>query len=110
MRLGRRVELILVVMAWMLAGCAGGSGDETPAASTIDYVAAVRPLAYDNAYAACLGHSLTSLAYEFGVSGATAAAAARDWARRSQRDVRMRHAAYRGCRDALWESAGAASR
>jgi len=109
MRLDRRIELILVVVAWIVAGCTAGSGGEAPSTPTLDYVSAVRPLAYDNAYAACSGHSLTSLAYEFDVSAATVAAAARNWAQRTQRDARMRHAAYRGCRDALWKSAGAAS-
>jgi len=110
MRLDRRIELMAAFVVWIAAGCAGESDDAARPASTIDYVSAVRPLAYDNAYAACSGHSLTTLAYEFDVSGVSVAAAARSWARRNQRDARMRPAAYLGCRDALSKSARAESR
>ena len=75
------------------------------AGTTYDYVTAVRPLAYDNARAACRGHSLTSLAYEYATSGRTFTTAARSWARRNQPDVRLRDVSYRGCRDGLRETA-----
>ena len=103
MCLDRRIgPFVLVALA--LVGCGGGA---TPAAErqpTYDYVTAVRPLAYDNAYAACNGHSLTSLAYEYGSSGSNVAAAARSWARRNQPDLRLRAVSYRGCRDGLRET------
>ena len=100
----------MLLVALIVAGCSAGTDSTPRRTGTLDYVSSVRPLAYDNAYAACSGHSLTSLAYEFGVSGSTIPAAARSWVRKNQRDVRVRDAAYRGCRDALWEAAGAAGR
>jgi hypothetical protein len=109
MHLDRRSRASLLA-ALILAGCSAGPDSTPERTGALDYVSMVRPLAYDNAHAACSGHSLTSLAYEFGVSGSTIPAAARNWVRRNQRDVRVRDAAYRGCRDALWQAAGAASR
>lgn len=105
MRLERRIGLF-VWAALALAGCGvgGGSGDAEPR-PRYEYVAAVRPLAYANAHEACAGHSLTSLAYEYGVGGTTLSRAARDWARRNQRDDRLREASYRGCLDALVQTA-----
>ena len=109
MRLDRKLGPT-VVAALVLAGCSASAETEPAPTSTIDYVAAVRPLAYDNAHAACHGHNLTSIAYEFDISGHTVVAVARAWARRNQRDVRMRGAAFRGCRDALRETADEAER
>ena len=95
----------LVVAALALAGCGGSSDPEAGPSTTYDYVTAVRPLAYDNARAACRGHSLTSLAYEYATRGRTFASAARSWARRNQPDVRLRDVSYLGCRDGLSETA-----
>ena len=96
---------VLVVAALALTGCGGGADPESRPGTTYDYVTAVRPLAYDNARAACRGHSLTSLAYEYATSGRTFTTAARSWARRNQPDVRLRDVSYRGCRDGLRETA-----
>lgn len=98
-RLGPAAVAVLV-----LAGCGGGTRDSEPG-TTYEYVVAVRPLAYENAREACRGHSLTSLAFEYGTTGATRVDAARSWARRNQRDARLREVSYRGCRDGLRETA-----
>lgn len=98
-----RVIGALALSAVWLAGC-DGDGQASEPTTTLDYVTVVRPLAYANARAACRGHSLTSLALEFDVEGRTIRAAAHDWARRNQRDARLRAAAYRGCRDGLAEA------
>jgi len=102
MRLGRR--LAPIVAAALLTGCGGEASPESAPQTTYDYVTAVRPLAYENAHAACSGHSLTSLAYEYGTTGSTFAAAGRSWARRNQPDVRLRDVSSRGCRDGLRET------
>ena len=103
MRVDRRFGS--VVAAVLLAGCGGGATSDAGAPTAYDYVTAVRPLAYENARAACSGHSLGSLAYEYGTAGSTFAAAARSWSRRNQPDVRLRDVSFRGCRDALRETA-----
>jgi hypothetical protein len=104
MCLDRRIGAIAVV-ALTLAGCGGGATPDAGPRTTYDYVTAVRPLAYENAHAACRGHSLTSLTYEYGTKGSTFTAAARSWARRNQPDTRLREVSYRGCRDGLRETA-----
>ncbi len=103
MCLDRRIGLVLLAVL-TLVGCGGGEAPDAGPQTTYDYVAAVRPLAYDNARAACGGHSLTSLAYEFGTTGSTPEAAARSWARRNQPDVRLRETSFQGCRDGLWRT------
>lgn len=104
--LDRRIGL-LILAALTLAGCGGQATPEAGPRSSYDYIASVRPLAYDNARAACTGHSFTSLAYEFGTNGSTIGAAARSWARRNQPDIRLRDISYRGCRDGLRSASGA---
>jgi hypothetical protein len=104
--LDRRIGLLLLA-ALTLAGCGGQATPEAGPRSSHDYIASVRPLAYDNARAACAGHSFTSLAYEFGTNGSTIGAAASSWARRNQPDVRLRDVSYRGCRDGLRTAPGA---
>ena len=99
MCLDRRIGLLFLA-ALTLAGCGGQSAADADR-PTYDYLASVRPLAYENARAACAGHSFTSLAYEYGTNGSTVRAAARSWARRNQPDVRLRDVSYRGCRDGL---------
>jgi hypothetical protein len=96
---------LLAVAALAIAGCGGARDPEVGPATTYDYLTAVRPLAYDNARAACRGHSLASLAYEYGSKGSTFATAARSWAVRNQPDVRLRDVSFRGCRGGLRETA-----
>ena len=104
MCLDRRIGLFALGISLALAGCGGGATGDADQSRTYDYVAAVRPLAYDNAHDACGGHSLTSLRYEYGAVGASFRAAARDWASRNQPDERLRAVSYRGCLDALLET------
>jgi len=96
---------LFVWAALVLAGCGGGAPVDAEPQTTYEYVAAVRPLAYDNAHGACSGHSLTSLAYEYGVAGTTFSQAAREWARQNQLDGRLREVSYRGCLDGLLKTA-----
>jgi hypothetical protein len=103
MCLDRRIG-VLAFAVLTLAGCGGGAAPEGGPGTTYDYVTAVRPLVYQNARAACSGHSLTSLAYEYGTNGPTVVAAARSWARLNQPDVRLRDVSYRGCLDGLGEA------
>ncbi len=103
MRLDRGIGL-LVLAVLSLVGCGGGATPEAGPRTTYDYITAVRPLAYENAHAACNGHSLTSLAYEYGTSGRTIVAAASNWARQNQPDLRLRTVTFRGCRDGLRET------
>ncbi len=105
MRLDRWIALPALLAALLVAGCGSGVDRAAQPQTTYDYVTAVRPLAYENAHAACSGHSLASLAYEYGTSGSTFENAARDWAHRNQPDVRVRREAFLGCRDALRETA-----
>jgi hypothetical protein len=104
MCLDRPIGLFALGISLALAACGGGATGDAEQSRTYEYVAAVRPLAYDNAHEACSGHSLTSLRYEYGAVGSTFKAAARDWARRNQRDERLRDVSYRGCLDALRET------
>ena len=99
MCLDRRIGLVFLA-ALTLAGCGGQSATDAER-PTYDYLAAVRPLAYENARTACAGHSFTSLAYEYETNGGTVGAAARSWARSNQPDLRLRDVSYRGCRDGL---------
>jgi hypothetical protein len=105
MRLARAIGLLLTAATAVVAGCGGGGSDASETRRTYDYVAAVRPLAYENAHRACSGHSSTSLAFEYAISGSTRAALARAWAMRNQLDARLRGESYRGCRDGLRETA-----
>ena len=107
MCLDRRIGLVFLA-ALTLAGCGGQSASDAER-STYDYLAAVRPLAYENARAACAGHSFTSLAYEYDTNGSTVETAARSWARLNQPDARLRDVSYRGCRDGLRVSPADAS-
>ena len=109
MCLDRRIGLLFLA-ALTLAGCGGQAAADAEPRATYDYVASVRPLAYENARAACAGHSFTSLAYEYGTNGSTVRAAARSWARRNQPDARLRDVSYRGCRDGLCSARPARAR
>ena len=80
MWLDRRIG-VLAFAVLTLAGCGGGAAPEGGPGTTYDYVDRGAPARVPERALGMRGHSLTSLAYEYGTNGPTVVAAARSWAR-----------------------------